>query len=167
MAPSLQGPFYHGSITPLSPGLVLKGRGLAYHEEWCHLPHYEALHLTRPAHRLAHRDAVFMCASIDDVDSCGGGTDFVCLLQPLGPVHAHDMNWTGEIQCMLDDERLDLSSARVQEAVDAYWNARPSTSGEQVWEFLTPAARVLACHPYDDMEAERILKEQARLVLLP
>lgn len=159
--------FYHGSITPLATGLILKGRGQAYHDAWCTLPHYEVLEATRPAHRLAHRDAVFMCTNIDDIDCCGGGTESVALLQPLGPVSTHDLNWTGIIQVLLESDHLTLHDPEVLEAAHGYWEGLPTPGSEQVWECLTPAARVLACHDYDDLEAETILKIAARHVLIP
>ncbi|MFG6084063.1 hypothetical protein ACEUZ9_000305 [Paracoccus litorisediminis] len=153
---TLTGPFYHGSYEYFPIGSRLSGRGAEYHEEWSLLGHYEALHHHKPEDCLAHRDAVFMCSEIWDIHRCGGATETVALLKPEGPVTRHDLEWSNAIIMLLNEGR-GLDDPDVRDACLAYWTGE--ATGDPLWEFLTPAARVLAVADWDDPDAEEILGE--------
>lgn len=156
-----QGPFYHGSYRDFPMGYTLRGRGQAYHDEWCVLPCYEAMHLHRPEGILAHQDAVFMCDNPDDVEICGGATERLILLEPIGNVSRHDMNWGNHIALMLEDGRP-LTDADVTAACLAYWQGEPFEAGDPAWEYLAAEAKVIACCDYNDPEAVSILNAFTR-----
>lgn len=140
---------FHGSYENFPVNLRLRGRGTPYHEDWSCLSHYEALHLHKPVWALSHKDAVFMCNNIDDIDLCGGATDIVVLLEPLGEVTHHDLNWSGKISLLLDSG-ADVHSSEVKELVMNYWCGIPTE--DPLWEFLTDEAKVIACAPYEDAD---------------
>lgn len=151
-------PFYHGTYGYHPYKTVFEGRGEEYHAEWVALDHYEAIHHHAPAGALHHRDAVFMCDKINDIDACGGATEVVALLRPLGPVNRHDMQWTGHISLLLD-RGLKIDDPEVAEACRRYWDGTPKTEGEALWEYITPKAEVLACCDYEDPDVEMTLRE--------
>jgi len=152
------GPFFHGSYTNFPMGFRLLGGGDEYEEEWSLLGYFEAIHRHAPEGAIRHRDAVFMCERIEDIDSCGGATDVVSIIRPLAPVSRHDMNWTKRISALLDNG-ADLDDPEVVDACRKYWDGTPNPSGEPLWEYLTRDAAILACCDYDDPEVEQILLE--------
>lgn len=140
------GPFYHGSYDPLPVGTILVNDGERYEADWSHTDFYDVLERYRPPDKLAHRDAVFMVADLDDIDVAGGATEYILTLEPLGPVSQHDLNWSSVISCLLS-EGYDPESSEVIDAASNYWQGVPHPD-ESVWEYLTPRARVLAVGAY-------------------
>ena len=150
-------PFYHGTYGYHQAGTVWSGRGASYHDEWSLLSHYEALHANAPEGAIAHRDAVFMCDNVNDIDTCGGATEVVALMRPLGPVTRHDICWTGHISLLLDEGR-GIDDPEVVAACHGYWAGAPM-GPTPIWEYITTRAEVLACCDYDDPDAEMTLRE--------
>lgn len=151
-----KGPFYHGSYEDFAIGMRLSGRGQDYHDEWMLLSYYEALHMHRPADCLAHSQAVFFCDNIQDIDNCGGATEMVVLVRPVGAVSRHDMNWGARIDHLLG-ERKPIDHPEVRAACLSYWRGEATAS--PVWEYIAPEAVVLATAEWADPEAEAILAE--------
>lgn len=87
-----------------------------------------------------------MVGDPDDIDLAGGGTEWVFTVIPLGPVQRHDLNWSSEISMLISDGYA-IDSPEVQIAAERYWAGVPHTD-EQVWEYLTPAAKIIAVEPY-------------------
>ncbi len=135
--------YYHGSMDHLEVGTVLVP-DKDYEKNWGRNGFYKALKHYRPKHMLGHDQVVFMVTDEDDVDNAGGGTEWLFVVKPLGPVTRHDMNWCGEICLLLEeDEMEDEIEEKIKQAADNYWNgvAHP---GESMWEYLTPKAEILS-----------------------
>lgn len=137
--------YYHGSMDELPVGTVLRPHP-DYEQQWGHTAFYVVLEDNRPSNMLSHKDAVFMCDNPDDVDLAGGGTNWIFTVIPLGLVQRHDLNWGSQISGLIDDG-ASIDSVEVKLAADNYWNGIPHTD-EQVWEYLTTAARIIAVEPY-------------------
>ena len=137
--------FYHGSSQELPVGTILRPRD-DYENDWQHTDFYQPLERYRPQDRLSHRQSVFMCDNADDVDLAGGSTDYLFTVVPIGPVQRHDMNWGSEISMLVSDG-YDIDSDEVRHAAEQYWAGNPHTN-ESVWEYLTPAARIVKVEPY-------------------
>jgi hypothetical protein len=137
--------FYHGSSKRLPVGTVLKPRREDYEKDWNNTDFYAVLEHYRPANMLAHKDAVFMCDNPDDIDNSGGATDWLLTVEPLGDVQRHDLNWSSEISRLVSDDPDDIEA--IQRAAENYWNGIPHHD-ENVWEYLTPSARVVAVEAY-------------------
>ena len=132
--------FYHGSTNHLPVGTILTGRKSHYHAEWSPTGFYEILERYRPSSMLAHQDAVFMCDNPDDIDAAGGGTDWVFHLRPLSTIERHDMNWSSQISCALDDQEQEEN---LQRYAQSYWAGIPFDNGESLWEYLTSKAEII------------------------
>jgi len=142
---------YHGSAIELPVGLVLTGRGDQYENAWSHTDFYAVLEQFRPAHCIPHREAVFMVADPDDIDLAGGATDFVFELEvDADDVSRHDLNWSSEISMLISDGHV-IDSPEVASAAQAYWAGTPHYN-ESVWEYMTKAARIVRCEPYETFE---------------
>ena len=137
--------YYHGSMDELPVGTVLTPRD-NYEDNWSGTDFYAALEHYRPNHMLAHKQSVFMCDNADDVDLAGGGTEWLFTVEPQGKVERHDINWGSEISMLIGDG-YDVNTPEVKHAATNYWNGIPHTD-EQVWEYLTPAAKIIAVEPY-------------------
>jgi hypothetical protein len=142
--------FYHGSNDHLHVGTILQGRPGLYEENWSHNDFYAPLERWRPENFLAHRDAVFMVGTLEDVDLAGGGGIWIFEIDPLGPVSRHDLNWSSEVSCLIGDGH-DSESPAVREAALNYWNGVPHPN-ESVWEYICAEARIIRVEPYDDFE---------------
>jgi hypothetical protein len=138
--------YFHGSSTRLEIGTILTPRGNAYEADWGKTGFYPILERFRPPKRLAHKQAVFMVGSPNDIDCAGGGTEWVFELLPLGPVTRHDLNWSSQISCLLS-ENHDANSPQIREAAENYWRGSPHPN-ESVWEYLTSSAQIIAVEPF-------------------
>ena len=158
--------YFHGSNTKLEPGTVLRGRGEAYRLEWSSLgPAYELLESRKPDGMISHHEGVFMCSEnedknndygLDDIDCCGGGTEYICLMKPIGVIEKHDMNQMPTAVCLFDTlDELDSNSLEYKEVyqqivdcIDDYWNG--VASGDPLWEYIAREAEIIEVHPFED-----------------
>ena len=58
----------------------------------------------------------------------------------------HDMNWSSEISMLVSDG-YDIDSDEIQNAANNYWAGVPHHD-ESLWEYLTPAAKVIHVEEY-------------------
>jgi len=137
--------FYHGSMVKLPVGAILTPQD-NYEENWQHTDFYAILETYRPSDMLGHKQAVFMCGNADDVDLAGGGTEWLFIVKPLGSIERHDVNWGSEISMLISDGHSSDSPDIIQAAKN-YWDGTPHVN-EQVWEYLTPSAKVLRVEEY-------------------
>ena len=131
--------YYHGSFDKLPIGTILTPRS-NYEQNWAHNNFYRVLEKYRPPTMIAHRNAVFMCDNLDDIDNSGSPLKYVYEVQPLGVVQKHDMNWSSEIDYLSDQK---APEEKLREAAINYWNGQPHFN-ESVWEYLTPKAKIVA-----------------------
>lgn len=141
-------PLFHGTYEFFPIGVRLKGRGDAYDEDWSVLGHYEAVHHHKPEEFTAHRDAVFLC-ELDDIDACGGATENVSLMRPIGPVTRHDLNWSGKIDLLLNAGHQ-VESEVVRDLCLNYWHGVPTE--DPLWEYIAQEAEVLASATFEDAD---------------
>lgn len=137
--------FFHGSSVELPVGTVLRPRD-DYENDWNNTDFYAALEKHRPPNMLAHKASVFMVSNPEDIDLAGGATDWMLTVVPQGRIEKHDLNWSSEVSMLIGDG-YDINSPEVKKAATNYWLGVPH-SNESVWEYLTPAAKVVAVEEY-------------------
>jgi hypothetical protein len=135
--------YYHGSYNELPVGTVLHPSD-EYDDKWSDAS-FKVLEQHRPVGTLAHRQAVFMAATPQDVDNLGGATDWLFTVKPNGPVVRYDQSWVSVISELLDDNPPD--SPAVIQAATNYW-ASVKNGSECVWEYLTTSATIVAVEEY-------------------
>lgn len=134
--------YYHGSGKYLPVGTILTPRS-NYEEHWSG-PEYAILEKYRPSQFLAHADSVFMADNPDDIDALGGETDWLFTVKPNSRIEQHDQSWVSEILIVLDQEPDNTD--KIKEMASKYWNG--VSSGNPVWEYLTPSATIVAVEEY-------------------
>lgn len=153
----------HGSEKAIEAGTSMRGGAQAYIDKWGDRGFYKALEHHRPKGCIAHHDAVFLGYSMEDVDLGGGLLDFILVVQPVGPVYRHDLNWSTEISGLVDDG-FAMDSPEVKKAAYAYWMGIPSRSGP-VWEYTCKEVRVIGC--FSDEQLERGEADPDTMVFFP
>lgn len=138
-------PYYHGSYDNLPVGTILTPRD-DYESNWKDTDFYGPLEMYRPKDKLSHKQSVFMCDNPDDVDLAGGATEWLFTVAPMGKVQRHDLNWGSEISSLVGDGHA-FDSEEVMEAANNYWAGIPHHN-ESVWEYLTPAAKIVKVEEY-------------------
>ncbi len=134
--------YYHGSYDKLENGTILTPGGDDYEASWGGTSFYGPLEKFRPPEKLAHKEGVFMVGDIDDVDVAGGATEYIYIVEPIGDVQKHDLNWGSEISGLMDNGKKP-NDKEVKQAADNYWNGVPHHN-EQVWEYLAPRAKIVS-----------------------
>lgn len=158
--------YFHGSYDKLPIGTVMTGRGEDYKKDWQTLGEpYLLLEKRRPSHMIAHHEGVFMCSvndqndndyGLSDIDCCGGATDYILRVLPIGPVQKHDLHWMTQATILIDDwngapghDKQHLMN-KINKCLDGYWNGIPSD--EPMWEYIARKVEVLESHEYEDYE---------------
>ena len=127
--------FLHANLDEIDVGTILKPRP-DYVEHWSQTDFYQALEKYRPAHMLAHKEAVFMCQAADDLDNCMGGS-FIFEVTPEERIERHDMHWSSKASGLIGDN---APEEQIREAALNYWNGIPSY--DPLWEYMTPSATI-------------------------
>ena len=89
-----------------------------------------------------------MCDNLNDLDNAGASIDHVYIVEPLGKVEHHDLNWMGEIDMIMSEaydngiQETEETMEKVKQAAESYWNGTPHYN-ESVWEYLTTEARII------------------------
>lgn len=115
--------FYHGSMNYLEPDTILTPRD-DYESNWGHTDFYKVLEHYRPEDMLSHNNSVFMCDNDEDVDLAGGGTEWLFIVEPLGKIEKHDINWSSEISMLISDG-YSINNNKVKEVAYNYWHGIP------------------------------------------
>ena len=126
----------------LPVGTVLRPRGEAYEADWKNTDFYSVLEKYRPGNKLAHKDAVFICKSDEDVDLAGGGTIWLFRVKPITPVEWRDMEFSTLISCLVSDGHV-VDEPKVIEAARNYWAGAP-VQYDSIWEGLCGGAEIVA-----------------------
>lgn len=137
--------YYHGSSIELPVGTILRPRP-GYEERWGNTDFFGVLEMYRPPNKLSHAQSVFMVGDPDEVDLAGGGTEYLFTVVPLGPVQRHDLNYSSEISSLIS-LGFDIDSPEIQDAAEDYW-AGIESPNEVLWEYLTPAAKIVKVEEY-------------------
>lgn len=130
--------FYHGSFDLLPIDTILVPQS-DYEKRWGTNPFYTELEQYRPSNKLASRELVFMCESIDDVGLAGGAETYIYEVLPLGKIEKHDVNWASEMDLALDANKTESEKMKI---AHNYWNGIPHFN-ENVWEYVTTSARII------------------------
>lgn len=141
--------YLHASLEILEVGTILKAKE-NYEQHWENTDFYQKLEQYRPKDMLAHKNAVFMCASAEDLDNCIGG-EYIFEITPESRIERHDLNWSTEVSCLVGDN---ASEEKIKEAALNYWNGIEHKN-ESLWEYLTPSAIITKVHLYDDYQDEK------------
>jgi hypothetical protein len=133
---------FHGSELELDIGTIVMRpeNGYVNLKE----PYEAFLESARPENMISRTEAVFTVGKEDDIDPAGGSTEFVYLVELIGHVQAHDMNWLTEVQICLEDDDHE----------GAYLNAKKYWSGEEypfpenrLVEYIAKSFKVLELVP--------------------
>ena len=139
--------YYHGSYHLLPNGTVLspeKGNFMKTFSQDEMDSHFK-LEQFRPPNYLSRNNCIYMSDNPDDIDLAGGATDHIYIVEPLGKVEKHDLNWMTEIDLIFSegpDKENEETIEKVRQAALNYWNGTPHYN-ESVWEYLTPSAKII------------------------
>lgn len=136
---------YHSSSVDHMPGTILLPR-CNYESRWGNCGFYQVLEALRPNRKPSHNRSVFLCLSEEDLDYVGGETDFYFRVKTEGELSIHDMHWSTEITCLIDDLGLSTQDCiRDKSIIDAakkYWDGVASEN--PVWEVLVNSAKIIS-----------------------
>lgn len=139
--------FFHASEYPHACGTELVPMP-GYDLRWGRCGFYRVLEALRPAGKLGHKEAVFLCDSLDALNYAGGFTDYLFEVKPEQAPVRHDMHWSTQITCLIDEFGLTLEKALAHPEIIAcahrYWQGEESN--RPLWEYLTTSAVVIAEH---------------------
>lgn len=78
----------------------------------------------RSKNQLAHKDAVSMIGAEDYVNLAGSATDHIYMVNPLGKIEKHDLNWNSEISSLVGDG-YNINSIEVKKLLKVIGKASP------------------------------------------
>jgi len=139
--------YYHGSYNPLPIKTILSSKNGNFMDSFNDDSHIK-LEQFKPNNYLSRNNAVYMTDNPDDIDIAGGSTEFIYIVQPLGKIEKHDLNWMSEIDLIISEaiennqQEDDETIEKVKNAAINYWNGTPHYN-ESLWEYLTPSAIII------------------------
>ena len=140
---------FHGSYDDENipeVGDTLSGREEEYEKDWQTMGYvYKRLEELRPEDCIAHKNAVFMCDNVQDIDNCGGGTDIVMIVIPYGDVFRHDLSWLTLAEMALEENDHEA----IDSCIKSYWAGERN---EGVFEYLARGAFIIKSLDFDDEE---------------
>jgi len=144
--------YFHGSYHSLPKGTILtpqKGNFMGTFSQDEMDSHFK-LEQFKPPQYLSRNNSVFMTDNPDDIDNAGGASEHIYLVNPLGKIEKHDLNWMSEIDLIIsnaweigqDEVESTETIDNIQKAALNYWNGTPHYN-ESLWEYLTTSAIIL------------------------
>jgi hypothetical protein len=134
---------YHGSQKKFPVGFVLlpQNDGYAVSQDEDISNTERILEAHRPANCLSRSKSVFMVADPSEIDFAGGYLDFVYSVVPEGKVEKNDMDWYGQLSCVIWDSEDDPEAVRLAQG---YWSGKPAENPENsLFEYRAPSAKVV------------------------
>lgn len=136
---------YHSSSINHTPGTILLPRR-NYESRWGNCGFYQVLEVLRPKNKPSHKNSVFLCLSEEDLDYAGGETDFCFMVEAEGELSVHDIHWSTEITCLIDDLGGGIHDCildkKIINAAKKYWDGVASEN--PVWEVLVSSAKIIS-----------------------
>jgi hypothetical protein len=134
---------YHGSQKKFPIGFTLlpqsDGYAASQNEDIANTE--QILEAHRPPHCLPRSKSVFLVGDPEEIDFAGGYTDFIYRVEPIGRVEKNDMDWYGQLSCVMWDEEDDPEAVRLAEN---YWNGTPSDHSENsLFEYRAGSAKIV------------------------
>lgn len=143
--------YYHGSFDFLEEGTILTPEKSASKNSdfgYSIMESHNKAELFKPKEFLSRENAVFMCDDLDDLDLSGASLEHIYIVNPLGKIEKHDINWLSEIDLIMSEAKEnglaeDVNTVeKVKEAALNYWHG-VAHYNESVWEYLTPKAEII------------------------
>lgn len=134
---------YHGSQEKFPVGFVLlpQSDGYVSSDDELIANTEQILEAHRPATRLPRSKSVFMVGKPGEIDFAGGYLDFVYRVEPKGRVEKNDMDWYGQLSCVIWDSEYDPEATRLAEG---YWSGKPSDHPESsLFEYRAQSATIV------------------------
>jgi hypothetical protein len=159
-------PLYHGSHTLFPLGTILTPQAEGYVSRGSDDPMTDPAHHMcerllekyRPEGCVARNEAVFLVSDPDDIDNAGGYSDHIYEVEPSSLVTKCNLHWYSELYLLCEHETASQAEAKAQgrdwypdweeaearEYADKYWTAVSSGTTSDLYEFLTPSAKVIS-----------------------
>lgn len=158
--------FYHGSSQPLKVGKVYRVRHWKSTDQGGVSANIESiLEKHRPKNAIARNKAFYMVDKFttDAMDLSGGNTSYVYVVQPVGRVERHDIQWLNDIDSIMkkgddwfnDEEYTSYSwhmepiikfeiPSTIKKLAQNYWTGKQYPYKDwTLWEYLSPSFKVL------------------------
>jgi len=146
---------FHGSQKQFPVGFVLKPQLGGY----AHLPDEdiarveEIIERYRPPDKISRREAVFMVADPEEIDSAGGYDDHIYVVEPIGEVEVSDLSWYTELSVYW----IDMPEDEGRRLAEAYWSGEPFRDpARSLFEYRAREAEVVEEVDVDNQESDGV-----------
>jgi hypothetical protein len=141
--------FYHGAHSRKAVGEIRKARRT---DGWFPKPIEDAMEEGRPHGVPSRLSSYFLVDDPDVIETAGGSTDYVYLVEPQGTYSKHHSGWMDNVYDAMipflrhgDQEEKDAAAPKlvhIAEWVHNYWEGVPYRhrpgQAKTVWEYLAP-----------------------------
>lgn len=132
--------FYHGSKFVFPAGFKLLPSKTGYVNQLENQKIEAIMERYRPKNKLSRFGSVFLVNDPDLIDSSGGYTDHIYIVQPARRLEKSDLSWYSDVSVYGEDE----DSEEVKQAAINYWKGIPYKNQENsLFEYRTPYATII------------------------
>jgi hypothetical protein len=149
-----------------------KGRFKSYVQE-LGMSFEEFFELRRPSNKVSRLEAIFMTKQAKMIQTAGGSTDCIFIMEPTGPVTRVDFGWFSAAQIYVwgddigrkpYDDYLKTYGMKYIDVADLmakyYWNGKDYKGPRSymgTWEYLTSSARIVKHSKSSDEKINRCI----------
>lgn len=141
--------YYHGSRSALPVATILTAQSDGYVQGNSHFDEMERethercetiIEHYRPSEAPSREMAVFLVTNPEEIDSAGGYTDYIYVVEPHGLVWKANLSWYSKLYIHCEDETIDLDECA--RYARNYWAAAPCDRSD-LFEYLVHAAKIV------------------------
>lgn len=142
--------YYHGSTVDLPVGTILTPQMEGYTRWEENRKIEQIVEQYRPPNKISRHDAVFMVDDPNLIDSAGGYTDYIYIVEPIGVVEQSDLSWYSAISVYGDYNETDDQERTMDQLAQNYWSGVKNQGPHSLIEYRARSARITGIDPSSD-----------------
>jgi len=133
---------YHGSNKRMKLGTIITSRSDGYTSMESEREIEDLFEKYKPANKISRKNCVYMVSNPDDIDAAGGYSDYIYMVNPIGPIDKSDLSWYAEVDGLLHDKNKNIKI--IKSYINNYWTGvQYKTKEHSLFEYRANSAKII------------------------